>query len=488
MPEFLEDPSALTKDKLKTELLANNVSLPSGEQRKDVYVQLYLKHLTARNRGTPDFSSDEEKESTPMRGRGRPPGKKATKKTDKPRPEETGLEATDLSNEALKDELIKYGVVPGPIISSTRKVYEQRLLKLKEQASVATPLPLVADVSTTGNNNKQNGNTDSEHYSDNEEEPKIELAFEKREPLRGKAKAQVTLRNRKPEQAEIADDTDDVPELNVKRSNRSPPVEPTLEVEEVNASDPSISEDVISEPALTPAPPKSGRLQAVSKESTRISRRTPRKRDVTADSLAFDADISVTASNTETIMPSSNQMTGYTIHENFETRQVPNQSFKHTETLLSVSDYSDFARRTPKKQLMNEKVVEKTFLEEKRADRDVLKEMFPLEISTPTGISASCRRPIRGAAGRPLSHSDSVIEERYTSKYLSSKYTPVVEVKAAPPVNVKSGRSVPIWIKILLFVIVAVFSFLVYQAMESNEVNPFTNYLKGSSESSKIEN
>uniref|UniRef100_A0A8C5PQE1 Thymopoietin n=1 Tax=Leptobrachium leishanense TaxID=445787 RepID=A0A8C5PQE1_9ANUR len=452
MPEFLEDPSALTKDKLKTELLANNVSLPSGEQRKDVYVQLYLKHLTARNRGTPDFSSDEEKESTPMRGRGRPPGKKATKKTDKPRPEETGLEATDLSNEALKDELIKYGVVPGPIISSTRKVYEQRLLKLKEQASVATPLPLVADVSTTGNNNKQNGNTDSEHYSDNEEEPKIELAFEKREPLRGKAKAQVTLRNRKPEQAE------------------------------------SISEDVISEPALTPAPPKSGRLQAVSKESTRISRRTPRKRDVTADSLAFDADISVTASNTETIMPSSNQMTGYTIHENFETRQVPNQSFKHTETLLSVSDYSDFARRTPKKQLMNEKVVEKTFLEEKRADRDVLKEMFPLEISTPTGISASCRRPIRGAAGRPLSHSDSVIEERYTSKYLSSKYTPVVEVKAAPPVNVKSGRSVPIWIKILLFVIVAVFSFLVYQAMESNEVNPFTNYLKGSSESSKIEN
>uniref|UniRef100_A0A8C5PRL4 Thymopoietin n=1 Tax=Leptobrachium leishanense TaxID=445787 RepID=A0A8C5PRL4_9ANUR len=381
MPEFLEDPSALTKDKLKTELLANNVSLPSGEQRKDVYVQLYLKHLTARNRGTPDFSSDEEKESTPMRGRGRPPGKKATKKTDKPRPEETGLEATDLSNEALKDELIKYGVVPGPIISSTRKVYEQRLLKLKEQASVATPLPLVADVSTTGNNNKQNGNTDSEHYSDNEEEPKIELAFEKREPLRGKAKAQVTLRNRKPEQAE-----------------------------------------------------------------------------------------------------------GYTIHENFETRQVPNQSFKHTETLLSVSDYSDFARRTPKKQLMNEKVVEKTFLEEKRADRDVLKEMFPLEISTPTGISASCRRPIRGAAGRPLSHSDSVIEERYTSKYLSSKYTPVVEVKAAPPVNVKSGRSVPIWIKILLFVIVAVFSFLVYQAMESNEVNPFTNYLKGSSESSKIEN
>nr|1H9E_A Chain A, LAMINA-ASSOCIATED POLYPEPTIDE 2 len=49
-PEFLEDPSVLTKDKLKSELVANNVTLPAGEQRKDVYVQLYLQHLTARNR------------------------------------------------------------------------------------------------------------------------------------------------------------------------------------------------------------------------------------------------------------------------------------------------------------------------------------------------------------------------------------------------------------------------------------------------------
>lgn len=85
MPEFLEDPSVLTKEKLKSELVANNVTLPAGEQRKDVYVQLYLQHLTARNRpplaaaganskGPPDFSSDEEREPTPVlasAGRGR---------------------------------------------------------------------------------------------------------------------------------------------------------------------------------------------------------------------------------------------------------------------------------------------------------------------------------------------------------------------------------------------------------------------------------
>ena len=66
MPEYLDDPSVLTKDKLKSELLANNVELPSGNPTKDVYVQLYLKNLTVQNNkhvpaATLDaFSSDEE--------------------------------------------------------------------------------------------------------------------------------------------------------------------------------------------------------------------------------------------------------------------------------------------------------------------------------------------------------------------------------------------------------------------------------------------
>lgn len=63
MAEFLEDPSVLTKDKLKSVLLANNVVLPNGEQRKGVYVELYLKNLTSQNiksASVETFSSDEE--------------------------------------------------------------------------------------------------------------------------------------------------------------------------------------------------------------------------------------------------------------------------------------------------------------------------------------------------------------------------------------------------------------------------------------------
>ncbi|XP_006875989.1 PREDICTED: lamina-associated polypeptide 2, isoforms beta/gamma isoform X1 [Chrysochloris asiatica] len=193
MPEFLEDPSVLTKEKLKSELIANNVTLPPGEQRKDVYVQLYLQHLTARNRpplaasanskGPPDFSSDEEREPTPVFGSGVVAagrsrvsvGRKATKKTDKPRLEDKDdLDVTELTNDDLLDQLLKYGVNPGPIVGTTRKLYEKKLLKLREhgtESRSSTPLPTV---SSSAENTRQNGSNDSDRYSDNEEGKKKE--------------------------------------------------------------------------------------------------------------------------------------------------------------------------------------------------------------------------------------------------------------------------------------------------------------------------
>ncbi|KAM7114287.1 thymopoietin isoform 8-T8 [Molossus nigricans] len=342
MPEFLEDPSVLTKEKLKSELVANNVTLPAGEQRKDVYVQLYLQHLTARNRpplaaganskGPPDFSSDEEREPTPVLGAGAAAagrsraavGRKATKKTDKPRLEDKDdLDVTELTNEDLLDQLVKYGVNPGPIVGTTRKLYEKKLLKLREQGTESrssTPLPTIS----SSENTRQNGSNDSDRYSDNEEDSKIELKLEKREPLKGRAKTPVILKQRRVEHNQVGEKT-----------------------------------------------------------------------------------------------------------------------------------------------------------EERRLERDILKEMFPFEASTPTGISASCRRPIKGAAGRPLEFSDFRMEESFSSKYIP-KYVPLADVKSE---KTKKGRSIPMWIKILLVVVVAIFLFLVYQAMETNQVNPFSTFYLGDSKS-----
>ncbi|XP_077328151.1 thymopoietin isoform X2 [Lithobates pipiens] len=509
MPEFLQDPSVLTKDKLKSELVANSVSLPAGEQRKEVYVKLYLQHLTARNRGTPDFSSDEEREATPVRGRGRPPGRKATKKTDKPSVEEKPeQDVTELTNEALKEELLKYGITHGPIVANTRKLYEKKVIKAKEQV---TSITSVADTSNT-DSNKQNGNSDPEQYSDNEES-KIDLTFETREPIRGKSKAQITSRSRRLEQNETADDTEVV--LNVKRETRLPPEDFVTEIEEFSTIVYSISGDGNSEPEKTVEPEKVGRVQAISRESSRVVRRTPRKRVVAAEPLPDDdADVSETPPVTETILPPSSDQAPVV-------NQVT-ETFKHTNALRSFSELSELSRRTPKKQLISEKylnllqqtdaeslvnkvnginnigradscdllntalieIVEKTFTEEKREDRNVLKEMFPYETLTPTGISATCRRPIKGAAGRPFSMKDYKIEEGYTSKYVS-KYQPVHEQKVT---KLKTGRSIPMWIRILIFVVLAVFLFLVYQVMETNEGNPFSVFQQVTQSSNKVEN
>ncbi|XP_041882226.1 thymopoietin isoform X3 [Corvus kubaryi] len=396
MPEFLADPSVLTKEKLKSELIANNVSLPGGEQRKDVYVQLYLQHLTARNPpalAQPDFSSDEEREPTPLGARSRgaaAAGRKATKKTDKPRPEEKDdLDITEMSNEDLQEQLMKYGVNPGPIVATTRKLYEKKLLKLMEQGpELKAPVPLPA-ISTT-ENTRQNGNNDSDQYSDNEEDPKTELRLEKREPLKARTKTPVALKQKR-----------------------------VVEHNQVEA---------------------------------------------TAQLPIDDAVISENTSINETILAASNK----TLVGN----RVPG-NFKHAAPTLSVSELSDMPRRTPKKPLMAAEVPERT-TEERRVERDILKEMFPYEVSTPTGISASCRRPIKGAASRPLEHSDFVMEESY-SKY-AQKYGTSADTKSEKPL-IKKDRSVPLWIKVLLFVVVSVFMFLVYQSMETNQGNPFSKYM-----------
>lgn len=474
MPEFLEDPSVLTKDKLKSELLANSVALPAGDQRKDVYVQLYRKHLTVRNKGkSRDFSSDEEKEATPARGR----PKKATKKTDKPRPEEKDeFDVSGLSNEDLKEELIKYGLNPGPIMGSTRKVYEKKLLKLKEDSDVPPPPHAV---SSTAEESKQNGNTDSDQYSDDDDDdddPEIILKLEKREPLKGRPKAQVNLKHIRVQQNQTTEDMAEIPEQSLKRINRPPIKAFSSEDDELDRTNSTFSGEAVTEASWTSSSTKIGPLPTIARDTAPVSRRTSRKRVEAAEQPFDEAIISGSIPITETLRSSSNQTVVHSDYGKYESRQVGNKvtgNFQQAASLRSVSDFSELPRRTPKKTLTTDDVLEKTATEERRSNKDILKEMFPYEASTPTGISVSCRRPIKGAAGRPFQLSEYKMEESYSAKYVP-KYTSLVDSKPQPA---KKGRSLPVWIKIILFVLVAVFLFLVYQAMETNEGNPFTKYL-----------
>uniref|UniRef100_A0A8B9Q7W1 LEM domain-containing protein n=1 Tax=Apteryx owenii TaxID=8824 RepID=A0A8B9Q7W1_APTOW len=358
---------------------------------------------------------------------------KATKKTDKPRPEEKdNLDVTELSNEDLQEQLAKYGMNPGPIVATTRKLYEKKLLKLMEhgpEQKSAVPLPTIT---SSSENARQNGNNDSDQYSDNEEDPKTELRLEKREPLKAKTKAPVGLKQRR----------------GVEHNQ-------------------TYSQDGVTETVWTSGSSKSGPLQAFCRESTRVSRRTPRKRvDATAQLPVDDAVMSESTPIAETILTASN--------ETLVVNRVSG-NFKHAAPTLSISEFSDMPRRTPKKPLMTAEVLERTHAEERRVERDILKEMFPYEVSTPTGISASCRRPIKGAASRPIELSDFRMEESFSSKYVP-KYGTSTDIKSEKP-PIKKERSIPLWIKILLFVVVSVFLLSVFQSMETNQGNPFSKYL-----------
>ncbi|MBN3286924.1 LAP2B protein, partial [Polyodon spathula] len=275
MPVFLEDPALFSKERLKSELIANNVALPLSESKKEVYLQLYLKHVT--NQNVADFSSDEEEAFEPVH--------QALKDEDKSCIEM--MDISQLTDKELKTQLIKYGVKPGPIVGSTRPVYEKKLLKL------IGSVPAV----------KQNGTGDVGRYSDSEEDERGE-------------------------------------EESHSRSGTEP---------------------------------------------------SPTRSQWERDQL----DLSCSSSKSE--------------------------------------------------------------------KEDVLEEMFPDEARTPTGISATRRRPIKGAAGRPVQFKYS---ELVTQAPATGDQKPSV-----------SGHLVPIWAQIAVFIVIAGFLFLIYHSMEANQDNPFSSFL-----------
>ncbi|XP_051975823.1 lamina-associated polypeptide 2, isoforms beta/delta/epsilon/gamma-like [Xyrauchen texanus] len=213
MAQYLEDPASLTKEKLKSELMANKVPLPSADSKKDVYVQLYLKNLTVLNKKNPPadtFSSDDD--TAPVLSNRSRSGKKATRKTERVWADQKDV--FGLTDEELKVQLLKYGVNSGPIVASTRKVYEKKLQRLQEQPPSETTLPepetTVPETVTIKPDGNQNGNTHSaeDQYSDKEGEvesiPEPPIATK---PVRSRGKTPVTTRTSSRQRTKQVDET-----------------------------------------------------------------------------------------------------------------------------------------------------------------------------------------------------------------------------------------------------------------------------------------
>lgn len=140
MPLFEEDPVHLSKSRLKSDLVAHNVALPPAKSRKEVYVELYLKHIDQKHAA--DFSSDEEEQVHDVEDKDEDP-------------EETGIpDPSGLTDDELKAALLAHGVKVGPIVASTRALYEKKLRTLLQ----------------SNGHDHLNGTEKVELYSDSEEE------------------------------------------------------------------------------------------------------------------------------------------------------------------------------------------------------------------------------------------------------------------------------------------------------------------------------
>lgn len=105
--------AALTKAELREALELKGVPVPPGSYKKDVLVRLYREHVPgsdARLAAGLDFSSDEELDAQ-----------------DEERVVEVSTEVRSLTNDDLFEKLREFGYPVGPIVDSTRGVYEKRL-------------------------------------------------------------------------------------------------------------------------------------------------------------------------------------------------------------------------------------------------------------------------------------------------------------------------------------------------------------------------
>ncbi|TNN45327.1 Lamina-associated polypeptide 2, isoform beta [Liparis tanakae] len=443
MPEYLDDPRALTKEQLKSELLAHSVELPGGHATKDVYVQLYLEKLTANNKKHAEamdmFSSDDDLPPPVVFSRSRSSGRKATRKTDKVRPDE--LDVTALTDDDLKGELHKRGVEAGPVVASTRKLYEKKLQRMLDQPPAAAAPPAAAPpppklLLASESQATHNGNSEADLYSDKEDEatpepePEPEPVPVVERPVRSRGKTPVTSRTRSSQHR-------------------------TLPVEDVGlcllAQDSCLQPAALLDTALLEEPEaRTEPLRAARASSLSVTKPSPRP-------AARSSGPTSPPTRVTTVGPAP---------------------FSPVEKIAA-------SEQTPS-------------LEEK----DVLKELFPNDINSPTGITATCRRPIRGAAGRPVLWNDEnrLFSPKTTKTTISSSYTEsstVNKVSSLPPTTFSSSssfssssrllsaappagptkaayRSVSLWIKLFLLAVVAAFLFLVYQVMETNTINPFT--------------
>ena len=149
---------SLTKEQMRTALISHGVTepdLPPQNAKKEVWVALYQERVMPVSNGAAEFSSDDEISPTKT-------ARKVSKSSKSPKKAVVEVDSMIVDGEdisALDDDqlflkLKEHGMNPGPIVGSTRKFYQKKLVLMLKGETV----------------NTTNGNGKGVEYSDTEEE------------------------------------------------------------------------------------------------------------------------------------------------------------------------------------------------------------------------------------------------------------------------------------------------------------------------------
>nr|XP_023649265.1 lamina-associated polypeptide 2, isoforms beta/delta/epsilon/gamma-like isoform X2 [Paramormyrops kingsleyae] len=397
MPSFVEDPAQLSKRRLRSELAAHSVPLPAADSGKEAYVELYRRHVAARSGA--DFSSDEDE----GRGQAGGSGEEASIRDEGQKTELEVMDVSQLTDVELKARLLQYGVNVGPIVASTRTLYEKKLRILLKPVS-QPPLNgagYAAQYSDVEDEDEDDDDDDEERdYGSVHAGGHLEADEEQDQ----EGHNQVGLR--------FQGDARYYPQCFLPSSGMGDPISLTRRGAARGRAQTSRPQ---REPSASGMSPRQASVDEL--RSPHCTFQSFSITQLVEELESRSPDISKVATGTKDLMKDKNA-----------TRKSPAFS--------------------PKPSVFRPQFKEPV--------SDILMEMFPGTEPTPTGISATCRRPIKGAAGRPVQF-----------KYPDTPSSPGTKERRE-----LQRHLVPTWIQMLVFLLVAFLFYLIFSAMQGVPDSP----------------
>ncbi|KAL4645981.1 lamina-associated polypeptide 2, isoforms beta/gamma-like [Arapaima gigas] len=325
------------------------------------------------------------------------------------------MDVSRLTDEQLKNRLLRLGVRPGPIVASTRFLYEKKLQRLLNSSLQPTP-------TSTGGANQ---------YSE-EEDDNFGLEYARSKAVKGVEQSPLIVSR----VGECSHGENYYPGCFLPTSGLHRHYDSMEDLS--SEEDPSTSLDTSAD--------RDQALGGVPNNPTlgsNVSVKLPPTLGVKPFCMSLDGGLTA-----KTSLPSQTFSITQLVEE--EKRRNPNCSKALTKGITNAGS---------EQRLRSKCLVEPT--------RDVLTEMFPDMAHTPTGISATCRRPIKGAAGRPVQF-----------KYRNTASSPGPKERWE-----LQQQLVPVWVQIVVFIFVASFLYLIYGAAAGGLTNPLAALLEGWSHS-----